>query len=148
MATDREVDLSYRFGHDHGGMLTSLRLGAAAGQTPFAQVYYKSGSGPNPVDTLIEQRPALFYGRGYVAPEVIRSGIISGMMELGIGGTGIGPFVTVGTSVEASTDASFGPFDGIATHLGVSTWILWTQTGDRTYTSTNLNVQLGAALRF
>lgn len=148
VATDREVDLSYRLGHDHGGMLTSLRLGAAAGQTPFAQVYYKSGSGPNPVDTLIEQRPALFYGRGYVAPEVIRSGIISGMMELGIGGTGIGPFVTVGTSVEASTDASFGPFDGIATHLGVSTWILWTQTGDRTYTSTNLNVQLGAALRF
>lgn len=146
IATDRELDLSYRFREVIGS--GALRVGAAAGQAPFGQIFYKSSDGSARVDTIIEQRPALFYGRGYVAPELFRSGIISGSLELGAGGTRIGPILTVGSNLEAASDASFGPFDGIATHIGISSWILWSQTGGRTYASTNLNVQIGAALRF
>jgi hypothetical protein len=147
IATDREIDASYRFGGNASGMLTSLRIGAAAGQTTFGQVFYETDASTH-VNTVIEQHPSLFYGRVYIAPEIFRSGIISGDLDLGVGGTSIGPLLTVGSNVDVETDATFGPFDGIGTSIGASSWILWTQTGGRSYMSTNLNIQIGAALRF
>jgi hypothetical protein len=133
---DREVVASAELGSDGDGLLARLRAGAAFGQTQFSQVVH-TNTGGEAVDTVNEQSPVPFYARAFVAPELVRFEQVTGLLEVGGGYSGSGPFNTVGFNVE------YRPFGELALHAGASTWVLWSEYNGALNLSTNLSAHLG-----
>ena len=140
--TDRELYLSMKLSGE-GNALSNLRLGVAGGQTEYSFIAH-SNTGQERNDTIFKLTRLLWYGRGYVAPQLFtwEQMNLAGALEIGAGGTQIGPFGTVGFNLE------YIPSDFISVNVGVSAWQLWTQIRNQTNTSTNLNAYWGAAVRF
>jgi hypothetical protein len=138
---DREVIGSVELGDDGDGLLARLRAGVALGQTQFGMVFH-TNTGGAAVDTIIEMSPQAFYGRAFIAPELVRFDALKGLLEVGGGYSEVGGFGTVGLNLE------YRPYDQIAFHAGASTWLLWTEFNDAVDLSTNVNAHLGVMLGF
>ncbi len=135
LMVDREVGAS--IGLERIGLPT--RFGTAVGMTRFSQVYHtNTGGAPN--DTIIEQSPALFYGRAYIAPRIFATDRITGTAEIGGGGTELGPVGTIGLGLE------YGISDHLRINGGITSWLLWTSFRGQLHTSTNLNGHLGISI--
>lgn len=133
--SDREAGASLRF----TAMERTVRVGAAVGGTTFAQVYHTNTGGALN-DTIIEQAPQLLYGRAYIAPSIFEGEKIAGLLELGIGGTELGPLGTAGLNLE------YRVADRVTVQAGVSSWLLWTSFRNQLHTSTNVNAHFGISL--
>ncbi len=136
--TDREVVATRRFESGDLGLQMPLRLGVAVGGTQFSETFRATGN----TSGTIEQTPNFIYGRGFIAPEIISSESWGGALELGAGGTVVGPFVTLGLGLE------YRAMDRVSMDLGVSSWLLWTKLEQQSIMSTNLNAHVGAAMWF
>jgi|GEM_PF-2385306 len=136
--TDREVVATRRFESGDLGLRMPLRLGVAVGGTQFSETFRAVGN----TSGTIAQTPNFIYGRGFIAPEIISSENWGGALELGGGGTAVGPFVTLGLGME------YRAMDRISMDLGVSSWLLWTRLEQQSIMSTNLNAHVGAAMWF
>ena len=101
-----------------------------------------TNTGGATVDTIYEQTPQLFYLRGYVAPQIISLGEWSGSLEIGGGGTALGPMATLGASAE------WRPAAALSVDGGIAAWMQWSQFRTSTYMSGNLNAHLGVAYWF
>ena len=133
---DREVVGSIALGGADDGLFSRVRAGAAFGQTQFSMVFH-SNTGGEEIDTIYEQSPQPFYGRAFLAPELVRFDRFAGLLEVGGGYSGAGGFGTVGFNIE------YRPLDEIAIHAGASTWLLWTSFREAVDLSTNVNAHLG-----
>jgi hypothetical protein len=136
---DKELIGSYRLG-DEPGIPGSMRLGVAIGETQFAQVLHTNRDTIG-IDRTVRQSPALWYGRAYIAPQLVTFDKFRGSLEMGGGGTAIGPMGTLGLTAEWGT----GP---ITVATGVSGWMLWSGLSEEIYTSTNLNAFMGFGVTF
>ncbi|MGE3801348.1 MAG: hypothetical protein AB7H80_10030 [Candidatus Kapaibacterium sp.] len=132
LVLDREVGASLKL--DDFGLPS--RVGVAAGQTIFSQVFH-TNTGGAVTDTIIEQSPALFYGRAYLAPRLFGTEKIVGSAEIGGGGTELGPLGTIGLGVEYNLSKR------VTLGGGVTSWLLWTSFKNQLHTSTNLTGHIG-----
>lgn len=132
---DREFGAGFRF----TAIQRSMRLGVAVGGTTFAQIYHTNTGGALN-DTIIEQAPALTYGRAYIAPNIFEGESFAGALELGGGFTQLGPIGTAGLNLE------YRAADRVTFQAGVSSWLLWTSYRNQLHTSTNLNAHFGVSL--
>lgn len=138
--TDREGFISYAMQSQQG--LPQLNIGAAVGETQFGLMYHTNTGGAQ-TDTVFLTTPILNYGRLWVAPTLLTIGEqLSASLELGGGGTEIGPFGTAGVAMEYHAG------ERATLHAGLSSWFLWTAFRDQLYTSTNLNGSIGIAFRW
>lgn len=137
---DRELFATYELGGQNAGLLSRLRTGAAFGQTQFSMVLH-SNTGGAAIDTITEMSPQAYYGRVFIAPEIVRIEDVSGLLEVGGGYSEAGGFGTVGLNLEYRIDR-------VAVHTGVSSWLLWTRFNGAVELSTNLNFFFGAAIGF
>lgn len=138
--TDREGFISYTMQSQQG--LPQLNIGAAVGETQFGLMYHTNTGGAR-TDTVFLTSPILNYGRLWVAPTLLSVGKnISASLELGGGGTEVGPFGTAGLAIEYHAG------ERATLHAGLSSWLLWTTFRDQLYTSTNLNGSIGIAFRW
>lgn len=133
--SDREFGAGFRF----TAIQRSMRLGVAIGGTTFAQIYHTNTGGALN-DTIIEQAPALTYGRAYIAPSIFEGETFAGALELGGGVTELGPIGTAGLNLE------YRAADRVTFQAGVSSWLLWTSYRNQLHTSTNLNAHFGVSL--
>jgi len=143
---DKELMVGYRLGDGGESPISALQIAAAFGETQFTQVYHSGQSGRTP-DLIIEQSPTVLYGRLMLASRIFETTDVTGRVEFGggatvAGGTTLGPIGTFGLNME------YRPVDVIALHLGLSSWLLWTEHDGQVYTSTNLNGHMGIALGF
>ncbi|MCB0714094.1 MAG: hypothetical protein KDD67_17345 [Ignavibacteriae bacterium] len=132
LVLDREVGVSIRL--DDFGLPS--RVGIAAGQTIFSQVFHTNTGGALN-DTIIEQSPTLFYGRAYIAPHLFGTEKVISSAEIGGGGTELGPIGTIGLGVEYSLS------NRVTLGGGVTSWLLWTSFKNQLHTSTNLTGHIG-----
>ncbi|MBL7989707.1 MAG: hypothetical protein JNJ94_16725 [Chlorobi bacterium] len=138
--TDREGFISYAMQNQQG--LPQLNIGAAVGETQFGLMYHTNTGGAQ-TDTVFLTTPILNYGRLWVAPTLLTIGEhLSASVELGGGGTEIGPFGTAGVAMEYQAG------ERATLHAGLASWFLWTAFRDQLYTSTNLNGSIGIAFRW
>ena len=138
LLSNREIGASLKISHQQ--LPASTRTGIAVGETRFSQVYHtNTGGAPN--DTIIEQSPSLLYGRAYIAPELFTDDRITGNVEIGAGGTEIGPIGTIGIGVDYKIS------DHITVQGGLSSWLLWTSFRNQLHTSTNVNAHFGIAIQ-
>jgi hypothetical protein len=135
--TGNELFASYRFSEDGG-----VKVGAAAGRTRIGLVIH-SNTGGTPVDTITELNPDLFYGRAFLSSEVLRipEWNTSLALELGAGGTEIGPMGTFGLNAEIEL------MDRLSFQFGTSSWLLLATYRGRMQSSVNFNGHLGVAYR-
>ncbi|MBC8144766.1 MAG: hypothetical protein H7X80_04215, partial [bacterium] len=138
---DRELVATYELGGNDGGILSRVRAGAAVGQTQFGMVFH-SNTGGEPIDTIFEISPHAYYGRAFVAPEIIRSDAFAGLLEVGGGYSTAGGFGTVGFNVE------YRPVPSVAVHAGASSWLLWSRYNSGVNLSTNVSAHVGAMIGF
>lgn len=141
LLTDREITFGVQLDEEASGLKRPLQLGGAVGNTQFGQSFRRQNGGSS-VSTVIEQTPNLWYGRGWISPEIISINGFSGDLELGAGGTMIGPFATIGLATE------YRPIENISVGLGVSAWLLWSQFEAQNVLSANLNGHFGARFWF
>lgn len=139
--TDRELYVGTSLSGN--GSTTGIGAGVAAGQTMFSFIAH-SNTGNALTDTVFYLTRLLWYGRGYIAPKLfsLEQMDLTASLELGGGGTQIGPFGTLGLDLE------YLPSNWVSIHTGVSAWQIWTQIRNQTNSSTNLNAYWGAAIRF
>ncbi len=137
---DRELQASLHLARS-SFLSSSLRGGIAVGETEFSQVLTPSTDGRT-TDSLVRQSPRLLYARGFLAPEVLRIANFSTALELGVGGTQIGPLGTIGVQTEYHAN------QWLSATAGVSAWMLWTSLDGQIYTSTNLNIHYGIGIGF
>ncbi|MCE7935633.1 MAG: hypothetical protein DYG96_13735 [Chlorobi bacterium CHB2] len=138
--TDREGFISYAMQSQEE--LPQLSAGAAVGETQFGLMYHTNTGGAR-TDTVFLTTPILNYGRLWIAPTLFTIGeSLNASLELGGGGTQIGPFGTAGVAMEYRAG------ERATLHAGVSSWFLWTKFRDQLYTSTNLNGSIGIAFRW
>lgn len=133
--SDREIGAGFEF----TALQRAMRLGVAVGGTSFSQVYHTNTGGALN-DTIVEQSPSLIYGRAYVAQRLFAADRFSGSLELGAGGTEIGPIGTAGLNLEYSAA------DRVTVIAGLSSWLLWTSYRNQLHASTNLNAHVGISL--
>ena len=139
--TDREVVLTRRFGAGAMGLQMPMRMGIAVGGTQFSESFH-TNTGGQQIDTIIAQTPSFIYGRGFIAPELVSSENFGASLELGGGGTAVGPFATVGLGLE------YRALDRVSVDVGLSSCLLWTKLEQQAIMSTNLNAHVGAAMWF
>lgn len=141
LLTDREVTLGLQMEEGWFGLKTPVSFGAAVGNTQFSQSFRRQEGGSS-VSSVVEQTPNLWYGRGWITPQIVSINGFSGGLELGAGGTLVGPFATIGLGGE------YRPIESISVGLGMSTWLLWSQLETQNVLSANLNGYLGASFWF
>jgi hypothetical protein len=136
--TGKELFATYRFSQDGG-----VKGGIAVGQTRIGLVIH-SNTGGTPVDTITELNPDLAYGRAVLSSEVltIPQWNTSLALELGAGGTEIGPMGTFGVNAEVQL------LDRLSLQFGTSSWLLLATYQGRMQSSVNFNLHLGAAVGF
>jgi hypothetical protein len=139
--TDREITMTRRLDAGAMGLRMPMRMGIAVGGTQFSESFH-TNTGGHQIDTIIEQTPSFFYGRGFIAPELISSENFGASLELGGGGTVVGPFATVGLGLE------YRALDRVSVDIGLDSWLLWTKLEQQAIMSTNLNAHVGAAMWF
>ncbi len=139
--TDREIQGGVRFEEGFLGLRTPVGVGAAFGGTRFSQIFQVREGGAS-VNTVIEQTPNLLYARAWLAPQILSSTAWSGSIEIGGGGTEIGPFVSLGL------DAEWRPIDLVSVHGGASSWLMWSAAQLQTSLSSNLNGYMGVSYWF
>ena len=90
-----------------------------------------------------ELNPDLWYGRAYLSSDVltIPQWNTSLALELGAGGTEIGPMGTFGVNAEIEF------LDRWSVHLGTSSWLLLATYQGRMQSSVNFNGHFGLAFR-
>jgi hypothetical protein len=139
--TDRELYVGTSL--TGNGTTTGIGAGIAGGQTMFSFIAHSNADDPR-TDTVFYMTRLLWYGRGYIAPKLfaLEDMDLSASLEIGGGGTQIGPFGTLGLDLE------YLPSNWIAIHAGASAWQIWTQIRNQSASSTNLNAYWGAAVRF
>lgn len=120
-----------------------VRIGGAIGETQFSQIFHTNRVQIG-IDEIIRQSPALLYARGFVELPVysLDAMDLGTSIELGAGGTVIGPLATAGVN------AQWAPTDRIVINGGVSIWMLATGLEEEIYTSYNFNPYLGFAIVF
>ncbi len=141
LLTDRELTVGLQMDEGWFGLKTPVTFGAAVGNTEFAQSFRRQEGGSS-VSSIVEQTPNLWYGRGWVTPQIVTMNGFSGGLELGAGGTVVGPFATIGLSGE------YRPIESVSVGLGMSTWLLWSQLETQNVLSANLNGHIGASFWF
>jgi hypothetical protein len=136
--TDRELYATYRLSHDGG-----IKGGAAIGQTRIGLVLH-SNTGGMLADTITELNPDLLYGRLFIASRIlgIEEWKTSLGLELGAGGTEIGPLGTFGLTVD------YAPFDRWTIQAGASSWWLLSRYRQQWQSSINFNLHYGVGYRF
>jgi hypothetical protein len=136
--TGKELFATWRFSQDGG-----VKGGIAVGQTRIGLVIH-SNTGGTPVDTITELNPDLAYGRAFLSSEVltIPQWNTSLALELGAGGTEIGPMGTFGVNAEVQL------LDRLSLQFGTSSWLLLATYQGRMQSSVNFNLHLGAAVGF
>lgn len=139
--TDRELTVGLRLDEGWLGLKMPMGLGGAIGETRFSQSFRRQQGGSS-ISSIIEQTPNLIYGRAWIAPHLISTDGVGGGLELGGGGTSVGPFATIGLSAE------YRPIDVISVDLGLSSWILWSQLEAQNVISANLNGHIGISAWF
>jgi hypothetical protein len=134
--TDNEVFGTYSLSEDGG-----VKIGAAGGRTRIGLIIH-SNTGGMPVDTITELNPELMYGRAFLSSEVlaIPNWNTSLALELGIGGTKIGPMGTFGVNAEVEL------LDRLSLQFGTSSWLLLATYQGRMQSSVNFNLHLGASI--
>lgn len=139
--TDREIQGGVRFDEGFLGLRTPVGVGAAFGGTRFSQIFQVREGGAS-VNTVIEQTPNLLYARAWLAPQILSSQAWSGSLELGGGGTEVGPFLSLGL------DAEWRPIDLVSVHGGASSWLMWSGAQLQTSLSSNINGYMGVSYWF
>lgn len=139
--TDRELTIGFRMDEGALGLRSPLIVAGSIGETRFAQSFRRHEGGSS-VSTVIEQTPNLLYGRGWIAPQLLSIDGFAGGVELGAGGTAVGPFATIGLVAE------YRPIDVLSMDLGVASWMLFSQLDAQNVVSANLNAHIGASIWF
>ena len=136
--TRNELFGSYRFSEDGG-----VQGGIAVGQTRIGLVIH-SNTGGMPNDTITELNPDLLYGRAFLSSEflTIPQWNTALALELGLGGTQIGPMGTFGVNAEVEL------LDRWSLQFGTSSWLLLATYQGRMQSSVNFNAHIGGAVRF